>query len=153
MNQKELQLLLDAAQKIGVNPTTLKPVNPFQMKGSVAESIRVAAAEIDPVQSAAWAAEAGVGESLAAAAFKAGLTRKSLAVHEELLANDPAYVEAQSAAATKEEQELLDRMEQGRKALAAKREAATKQFSKHDRVHAGGTIASSLPTDHYRSQG
>ena len=153
MNETQLQLLLDAAKKIGVSPTSLKPINPYKMKGSMAESMRVAVAEIDPVQSATWAEEAGVGESLAAAAYKAGITGKSLAVHEELLSKDPAYIEQQTKAESAEEQRLLDEMEKGRAALARQREAATKRFSRKDTIVSGGTVADQLPTDHYRSQG
>ena len=153
MKTEQLQLLLEAAQNLQLDPSQLKVANPWTLNGATAQSIQAAVSELNPQQAAEWRQEAGEALSLAGAAAQAGLTPISEASHNELMELSTEYQADWKQRRRLEEEAIMRNMHHGMEAMRKQREAATKQFSRKDRIHAGGTIGSQLPTDHYRSQG
>ena len=130
MSEKELQLLVNAAQLARLNPSDLKPINPFSQQGGKATSMQVAVAELDPAQAARWRVEAGESISLESAAAKAGLTPMSRAAHNELSAIDADYITGQEEAKARREADLLASLEKGADQLREAREKQQQTFSR-----------------------
>lgn len=130
MSEKELQLLVNAAQLARLNPSELKPINPFSQQGGKATSMQVAVAELDPAQAARWRVEAGESISLESAAAKAGLTPMSRAAHNELSAIDADYITGQEEAKGRREADLLASLEKGADQLREAREKQQQTFSR-----------------------
>ena len=130
MSEKELQLLVNAAQLARLNPSELKPINPFSQQGGKATSMQVAVAELDPAQAARWRVEAGESISLESAAAKAGLAPMTQAAHNELSAIDADYIADQQKEQARRSSDAMAALEQGAAALAARREAQQQAFAR-----------------------
>ena len=128
MNQEQLKCLLDAASAARLDPSTLKPVNPWTQKGGKAEVLQMAVQEHFPQMAAQFRVEAGESVSLAAAAAKAGIVEMNPSVEKELSALDHDYIVGQQEAAARREASLLDSLEQGAEKLRETRERQQAQF-------------------------
>ena len=150
MNQEQLKCLLDAASAARLDPSTLKPVNPWTQKGNTAETLQMAVQQNFPQMAAQWRVEAGESVSLAAAAAKAGITEMNPSVQKELSALDHDFIVGQQEAAARREADLLASLEQGASDLAAKRE---QQTAAHQRVAGNNTAGSGYNRDFIRRFG
>ena len=130
MNQEQLKCLLDAASAARLDPSTLKPVNPWTQKGSVAETLQMAVQQQFPQMAAQWRVEAGESISLAAAAVKAGISEMNPNAEKELLELDHDYLVGAQEAAARREVDLLASLEQGAADLAAAREKQQQSFAR-----------------------
>ena len=130
MTESELKVLLDAASLAKIDPSRLKPVNPWSQQGPTAQSLQVAVQEISATQAARWRNEAGESVSLAAAAAQAGLSPITPAVHNELNELSADYISGQLEAKARLEAETLDRMAAAANELAEKREKQQQAFSR-----------------------
>lgn len=130
MNETELQTLLNAAKLAKIDPSGLKPVNPFTQSGERAQAMQMAVSEVDPAQAARWRIAAGETISLASAAAKAGLAGMTPAAHEELKSLDADYIAGAQEAEARREADLLDSLEKGAAGLAEKREAQQQAFAR-----------------------
>ena len=153
MKNDQLQLLLEAAQKLQLDPSQIKVQNPWTMNGSVAESIQTAISELDPKQAAAWRIEAGETLSLAGAAAQAGLAPLTKESHEELMELSADYQADYKQRRRAEEEQMMRNMHHGIEEL---REARARHMRwlgvKQGDTPTGSTMASRLPTDHYKQE-
>jgi len=154
MNTEQLQLLLDAAQKLELDPSQLKVANPWTLSGPTAQSVQTAISELNPKQAAEWRQEAGETLSLAGAAAEAGLTPMSEATHNELMELSTEYQADWKQRRRLEEETIMRNMHHGMEEMRKHRERRLRFLGvKGDNKHStGSTIASRLPTDHYREQ-
>ena len=130
MDDKQLQLLLTAAQQLKIDPNTLQVKNPFLLQGDTAVSMQTAISEIDPAQAARWRIEAGQSLSLGAAAAKAGLTPMTKETFDNLSQMDPDFLVGVEESRARKEAELLKGMEEASAQMAAKREAQQAAFQR-----------------------
>ena len=128
MDDKQLQLLLTAAQQLKIDPNTLQVKNPFLLQGDTAVSMQTAISEIDPAQAARWRIEAGQSLSLGAAAAKAGLTPMTKETFDNLSQMDPDFLVGVEESRARREAEMLKSLEEGASQMAAKREAQQDAF-------------------------
>jgi len=111
MEKHEIKVLLQAAQALKKDPSTLKAENPYLMKGGVAEAIRMAVESINPQQAAEWRKSAGVGGTLESVAVQAGVIPMTASAHQELMESDPDYATGVREAQARREAELLVEMD------------------------------------------
>ena len=130
MSEKEIKVLLEAAQVARMDPSNLKPLNPFSQNGTTAQTLQMAVQQVDPILAARWRNEAGESISLASAAAKAGLRPMTQSTHNELSSLDADYLAGQQEAAARREAQLLAGMEEATAELAAKREKQTQEFAR-----------------------
>jgi len=130
LEEQELKVLLQAAQVARMDPSTLKPKNPWTLQGQTAKTLQLAVSEIDPAQAARWRVEAGETISLASAAAKAGLSPMTQGAHDELSNLDADYIAGQEEAAARRHSQLLDSLEQGANKLAEAREKQQAAFAR-----------------------
>ena len=65
MTPTEIKVLDQACRSAGIDPTKIKPENPFAKSGATASLLQAAVAAIDPAQAAKWRVAAGGGLSVA----------------------------------------------------------------------------------------
>lgn len=130
MNEAELKCLLDAASLAQIDPTGLKPINPYTQTGERAQAMQMAVVEVNPAQAARWRLEAGESVSLASAAAKAGLSPMTADAEKELSELDADFITGQQEAKARREAELLDQMEKRAEELAATREKQQASFAR-----------------------
>lgn len=128
MSEKEIQLLLTAAQQLKIDPNSLQVKNPFLLQGTTAVSMQTAIAELDPAQAARWRLEAGESLSLGAAAAKAGLAPMTKEAFDNLAQMDPDFLTGVEESRARREADLLKGMEEAASEMAAKREAQQEAF-------------------------
>ena len=152
MNNEQLQLLLDAAQKLQLDPSQLKVANPWTLNGSTAESIQNAVSDLNPQQAAIWRKEAGESLSLAGAAFEAGLAPLTASAHDELMELSPNYQAEYKQRRRAEEEQMMRNLHHGAEKLKEKRERELRWRGgvRPSIGFTGSTVASRLPTDHYK---
>jgi len=121
VTDEELQLLLQAACVAKLDPSQLKPINPFTQQGGVARTMQSAVEQVNPSIAARWRVEAGETLSLQAAAAKQGIAQLTNAAHSELMTLDSSYREQHQQNMSKRESELLESMEKGAERLAEAR--------------------------------
>ena len=73
MQKDEIQVLLQAAQRLNINPSELKALNPWTQKGPRAEAMQMAVLEVNPAMAAKWRSESGDEISLKTVAYEHGL--------------------------------------------------------------------------------
>lgn len=111
---EEQQAILTAAKALNIDPTTLTAANPFDAeyaKTSTGQAIRMQISEADPAMAAQLTQKSGRKQSLAVAAFNAGITEKTHAIHKELMESDPTYVKLNAESTRLEEERILREME------------------------------------------
>jgi len=110
LSPQELQAILNAAKALKLDPNTLAAANPFDAeyaKTSTGQAIRMQISESDPSMAAQLTQKSGHKQSLAVAAFNAGITEKTHAIHQELMESDPAYVKMHTETTRLEEERIL----------------------------------------------
>ena len=122
LTTEELKAVFDSAKSLKLDPAKLKDVNPFDrdLKTPVSEALRMHLQEHHPVIAAQLSSKSGYRRSLAAACFEAGIGEKTNAVHEELMENNPLYVQ-QFKANQQSEEERMREMDQAADKLAKAR--------------------------------
>ena len=92
MQKDEIQVLLQAAQRLNINPSELKALNPWTQKGPRAEAMQMAVLEVNPAMAAKWRSESGDEMSLKTVAYEHGLVDGDSQVFADLRAHSPAFV-------------------------------------------------------------
>jgi len=123
-------VLLEAAKVAQMDPSNLKPLNPFSQNGATAQTLQMAVQQVDPILAARWRNEAGESISLASAAAKAGLRPMTQSTHDELSSLDADYLRGQEEAKARREADLLASLEAGADSLREKREAQQQSFAR-----------------------
>ena len=111
---EELQAILTAAKALNIDPTTLTAANPFDAeyaKTSTGQAIRMQISQADPAMAAQLTKKSGHKQSLAVAAFNAGIVEKTQAIHKELMETDPTYVKLHAESTRLNEERILAEME------------------------------------------
>ena len=72
MSEKEIKVLLEAAQVARMDPSNLKPINPFSQNGTTAQTLQMAVQQVDPIGPALFAI--AIQEAIEAAKCKVELT-------------------------------------------------------------------------------
>ena len=127
MKEHEIKVLLEAAQALKKDPSTLKAENPFLMKGAVAEALQMAVESINPQQAAEWRRSAGVGGTLESVAAQAGVIPMTASAHQELMESDPDYATGVREARARREADLLAEMDRKADELRGRTVAETPQ--------------------------
>ena len=84
MQKDEIQVLLQAAKRLNINPSELKAINPWTQKGPRAEAMQMAALEVNPAMAAKWRSESGDEISLQTVAYEHGLVEGSKEIFDDL---------------------------------------------------------------------
>ena len=123
LNTEELKAVLESARSLGLDPTKLHDINPFNkdLKTPTADALRMQLQEQHPFIAAQLSEKSGYRRSLAVAAYEAGLMERTNAVHSELLEINPLYVKQHKADQEAEEQRLLAKMTAEADKMAAAR--------------------------------
>ena len=133
MKKDEIQVLLQAADRLKINPSELKALNPWTQKGPRAEAMQMAVLEVNPAMAARWRSESGEEMSLKTVAYEHGLVEGSKEVFDDLRAHSPAFVAQEQQAKETWEQKMLSEMDSKAKELAASRgvdtEAAAQKYN------------------------
>jgi len=114
LTTEELKAILQAAQSLNIDPTTLTAANPFDAefgKTQTGQAIRLQLSENNPEMAAQLTQKSGHKQSLAVAAFNAGIMPKTNAIHEELMGSDPTYVKLHNENTRLQEEKILLEME------------------------------------------
>lgn len=138
MTEQELRVLLAAAQKANLDPTRLKPQNPYRMEGAVAKSMQIAVESVDPIQAARWKSDAGHTHSLAAAAARIGMLEHTPQTKQELRETDPDFVAGELEAKAAWEAKMLANFDEARDHLATHREKQQAAFKRQSNSNATG---------------
>jgi hypothetical protein len=114
----DLAIILQAAHKAGIDPSTLKTKNPFEADASpTAIALRAAISSIDAGAAERLSDAAGTQMSLATAAYLAGAGELTAAVRRELSIVKPAKLGEIKAA------ELAEQVKQFEEGQAQRKEA------------------------------
>lgn len=122
MTDLEISVLLKATKQAGLDPAKLSVRNPWEMQGSVAESMQQSLIAVDPSLAQRWQKEAGIGLSLAARAVQKGLAPLTEETLAEFQQKAPADVIAAQQA---REQDILAGYQEAAAAAAARLAAQT----------------------------
>ena len=99
LSPEDLALVFRAATAAKVNPSKLRPDNPWSYQSPSAVALQAAVSELDPAAAERLQADAGVSLSLGAEAALAGLTSWSPELEQELATKRPeTYKRLQSEA-------------------------------------------------------
>ena len=107
---KDIKLLLQACQQLGLDPSTIECENPHLKSGKVAEGLQMAMSALNPQRGAQLAKDAGKKPSLASVSAMMGLSEMTREVHENLVAVDPDYISGLATQAEDQERLMLERM-------------------------------------------
>ena len=133
MQKDEIQVLLQAAQRLNINPSELKALNPWTQKGPRAEAMQMAVLEVNPAMAAKWRSESGDEMSLKTVAYEHGLVDGDSQVFADLRAHSPAFVAQEEQKKEEWIQKQLADMDAKAKELAASRgvdtEAAAQKYN------------------------
>ena len=111
-DKQEIKALVEVAKLCKLDPTSLKPFNPFTQKGPKAEIMQIGAAQLHPEIAAKWRQDAGLTINLATAAAEAGIIEHNSETRADLVSHNPLaarqYKADQEDKAQKLEQWLKD---------------------------------------------
>ena len=133
MQKTEIEVLLQAAKRLNINPSELKALNPWTQKGPRAEAMQMAVLEVNPAMAAKWRSESGDEISLKTVAYEHGLVEGDQQIFDDLRAHSPAFVAQEQQRKTEWEEKMLKEMEDKAMELAASRgvdtEAAAQKYN------------------------
>lgn len=123
LNSDDKNLLLKAAESVGINPATFAAGNPWaeESQGALgSDTLKAAVYKLNPKRASEWMAEGGVQLSLAAEATLSGEREVTKEVWEELEIKTPHVIQERKESY---EQQLLEKMTAEAEALEQKNRA------------------------------